>query len=136
MQELATTLTNDYDAYLAFAAEVAVFHERCSMPSHMAYAVDMALEELLTNTIKYGYDDTGAHQIAVLLRLDGAGLYIRLEDDGHPFDPTRAPEPDLNLPVEDRPIGGLGLAMVRHNFPHFTYTRTENRNRIELRMNR
>ena len=132
--ELRTSLSNDTDAYLAFAQEVAAFHERAAMPAHMAYAADMALEELLTNIIKYGYDAGGEHRIDVLLRLDGAGLFIRVEDDGHPFDPTAAPEPDITLPVQERPIGGVGLLLVRRNFPHFLWRRENGKNITELAM--
>lgn len=132
--ELAATLQNNLDSYAAFAAQVAGFHERCAMPRHMAYAADLALEELLTNIIKYGYDDDRTHEISVLLHLDEEGLYIRLEDDGHPFDPTATPEPDLSLPPEERPIGGLGLSLVRKNFHLFQYQRVADHNRTELRM--
>lgn len=134
--ELTTVLQNNYDSYQAFAAEVAAFHERCAMPPHIAFAVDMALEELLTNIIKYGYDDAAAHTIQVTIRLDEHALFLQIEDDGHPFDPTAAPEPDLSLPVEERPIGGLGLALVRKNFASFAYERIGGRNRTQLRLSR
>ncbi len=132
--ELITSLANNVEAFLAFSGEVAAFHERAQMPPHMAYAADMALEELLTNIIKYGYDDRREHRIHAFLRFADGELYIRLEDDGHSFDPTCAAEPDPALPVEERPVGGLGLLLVRRNFHSFLWRREDGRNITELRM--
>lgn len=96
------------------------------------YRSRLILEELLTNTIKYGYDDDEIHVIDVTLRLSTPAT-MRIEDDGHPFDPTKqAPEVDLEASIEERPIGGLGLFMVRQETASMHYQRLDNRNRLDL----
>lgn len=134
MPEYTASLLNNYEDYTRLLGGVAAFEREAQLSAPVCYALDLALEELLTNCIKYGYDDDDAHEIRVRLRYADAELTVQIEDDGHPFDPTAAREPDLDLPLEQRQIGGLGLAMVRRNFPVFAYQRTENRNRITLKL--
>ena len=134
MPEYAASLLNNYEDYTRFLGGVAAFEREAQLPAPVCYALDLALEELITNCIKYGYDDRAAHEIKVSLRYADAELTVQIEDDGHPFDPTGAQEPDLSLPLEQRQIGGLGLAMVRRNFPVFIYRRTENRNHLTLKL--
>jgi serine/threonine-protein kinase RsbW len=98
-----------------------------------AYKVSLALEELVTNTIKYGYDDQDRHEILVSLVWSPPQIVLQLEDDGHPFDPLAAPAPDMNAPLETRSVGGLGLHLVRQMAETFTYRREGGRNRLDLR---
>jgi len=58
---------------------------------------------------------------------------LTVTDDGHPFNPLEAPEPDTTLPVEERPIGGLGIYLLRKMFDRMDYTRTDGKNRVTLR---
>ena len=53
-------------------------------------------------------------------------------DDGVPYDPTAEEEPDVTLAMEERPVGGLGLHMVRKMTPYMTYERAEDENRLTL----
>src|SRR5688572_32890491 len=56
------------------------------------YLANLAIEELVTNCIKHGYDDTGEHIIEITLRLSANELVLTLLDDGHPFNPLEWPE--------------------------------------------
>ena len=77
------------------------------------YAVRLALDELLSNILRHAHADGGAHPVAVRLDLDEP-MQLEIEDDGQPFDPARdAPPPVLSGPVEERPVGGLGLHLLR-----------------------
>ena len=89
-----------------------------------SHPVLLAIEELVTNTIKYGYPAaaaTGTLEVALAVTVAAAELTLR--DDGRPFDPVTAPSPDLDQSVEERPIGGLGLHLVRRQSASFTYQR-------------
>ncbi|MBK1720256.1 ATP-binding protein [Thiocystis violacea] len=98
----------------------------------LTHAARLVLEELLTNTLKYGYDDSDAHPLRVDFGL-GPPATLRIEDDGHPFDPTaRAPAPVLDAAVEDRPIGGLGLHLVRSLTASLRYARHDGLNRLDV----
>lgn len=108
------------------------FLESAHASAKLTYTARLVLEELLTNTLKYGYDDRDAHPLRVDFRL-GPPAILRIEDDGHPFDPTaQAPSVALDAAVEDRPIGGLGLHMVRAQTASLRYARHEGINRLDV----
>jgi anti-sigma regulatory factor (Ser/Thr protein kinase) len=96
------------------------------------YLVSLAIEELVTNCIKYGYKDSNSHTIDFLLRVDGQILRLEVIDDGSPFNPLEAPRPDLSLPPEQRPIGGLGLHLLRELADEMRYERRDGTNRLSL----
>ena len=98
----------------------------------LAFAARLAMEDLVTNVIKYGYDDAVEHSIRVDFDF-GPPASMSIEDDGHAFDPVRdAPKPDLSGDAAQRPIGGLGLHMVRTMVSTIEYSRECDRNRLEL----
>ncbi len=80
----------------------------------LAFSANLCLEELITNIIQHGLKGAGDRLIRVRMNISEEWLEIILKDDAPPFDPfAEAPEPDLDLDVEDRPIGGLGVHMVK-----------------------
>ncbi len=83
------------------------------LPLVVFQAADLALEEHLTNVIKYAYDDGLEHDILVRFNLERAQLIIEVEDDGRPFNPLQAPEADTSIPLDQRPVGGLGIHLIR-----------------------
>ena len=95
--------------------------------------IELALDELLTNIVLYAFADGRAHEIILDLRLDGAVLAVELRDDGTPFDPVAsAPLVDLAAELQDRPIGGLGLHIVRTVFETLEYQRVRGWNVLSL----
>jgi len=97
-------------------------------PDRPLHAVQVALEEHLTNILNYGYDDSGEHHIQIGVRLTAAELRIEVQDDGRPFNPLEHPAPDLSLPLEQRPIGGLGILMMRKSLDSAAYRRENGKN--------
>jgi anti-sigma regulatory factor (Ser/Thr protein kinase) len=93
----------------------------------------MALDELLSNVISYGYQDSGEHKIRIKFSFESNILTIIIQDDGQPFDPTQIETPDLESSVEDRKIGGLGIHIVRNMMDEFSYERIDNKNVITLK---
>jgi len=80
----------------------------------LAFAANLCLEELVTNTIRYGLRGGADHLIRIRLSLSRGWLEISIRDDAPRFDPfTDAPVPDLGLGIAERPIGGLGIHLVR-----------------------
>ncbi|BCU07089.1 ATP-binding protein [Allochromatium tepidum] len=101
------------------------------------FQLSLCLDELLTNTMSYGYADRAEADddcdIGVSFGLIDDRLLLVLEDDGQPFDPLReADTPDPDADLDSRPIGGLGLHLVRTFMDACRYIRIDDRNRLEL----
>jgi anti-sigma regulatory factor (Ser/Thr protein kinase) len=96
------------------------------------FPVVLALEEVVTNVIKYSYDDAGAHRILIDARVGAEEIVLRVVDDGREFDPLSAPPPDFTKPVEERPIGGLGVHLLRAYTRRIDYGRLGGKNELTL----
>ncbi len=106
--------------------------EQENWPLALVGKVNLVLEELAMNTISHGHD-AGLHEIKVTFNSTDDALTIDVVDDGMPFDPlTDAPVPDVNAPLHERPIGGLGVFLVRKLMDELTYRREEGRNHLTL----
>ena len=89
----------------------------------------IAAEELVSNLVKYGYADEAARgAVTVTLRSAGGRVRVEMIDDGRPFDPFAQPAPDLEAPLEARPVGGLGLYLVKQLMDETSYRREGGRN--------
>jgi serine/threonine-protein kinase RsbW len=131
-ESLTIEVKNTHDA-IAPAAEKAEAWLAAYEPSPKAmYLVPLAIEELVTNCIHYGYDDAGAHTILITLSVADGTLTMTVEDDGHEFDPLARETPDLMAPAEDRPIGGLGIHLLRSLADGMAYERRDGINRLTL----
>lgn len=98
------------------------------LPESVLQAADLSLEEYLTNVMEYGFDDSRDHEILVRLEIANDELQIEVEDDGRSFNPLESPEPDIHLPLSERPIGGLGIHLIRKFMDGLGYRREGNRN--------
>jgi serine/threonine-protein kinase RsbW len=104
----------------------------------VTWPVEVSLDEVLANVVRHGRPGRGeTATVEVELRLDLASdpavCEVVVTDDGLAFDPLAAPEPDTSLGIEDRPIGGLGIALVRRLIDEAEYERREGKNRLRLR---
>lgn len=106
---------------------------RANWSERLRFDVTLSCEELLTNTISYGFPQGGHHSIKLSVRTDPEGVEIRLEDEGVPFNPLEQEEPDTTLGVEERMIGGLGIFFAKRRMNEMVYERTDTGNRIILR---
>lgn len=87
--------------------------------------VRLIVEELASNVIEHGGTDVaaGERELSVDIGIDGDRLTLQFSDDGAPFDPTAAAAPDLDADIDDRPIGGLGLHLIRQLAEEISYRR-------------
>ena len=105
------------------------------LPSDTGFALNLSLEEVLTNIIKYAYNDNDEHTILVRLYLNRGRAYIEVEDDGKPFNPLAVEPPDIHKPIDERPIGGLGIHLVKNHMDSLDYRRNGNRNLLIMTKN-
>src|ERR1700736_2088606 len=131
--ESLTIEVPSYRAAIAHASEQADSWLLPHQPTPQARnLVLLAIEELVTNCIEYGYDDADVHTIRIVLSIHDQYLTMTVIDDGHPFDPLTVPPPDFSVQVQDRPIGGLGIHMLRKLSDHIAYERRDGANRLTL----
>jgi anti-sigma regulatory factor (Ser/Thr protein kinase) len=94
--------------------------------------LNLVFDELLNNTISYGYEDDEDHEIELMLSVSKGCLYATISDDGRPFNPFDTLTPDTRLSLEDRPLGGMGIHLVRNVMDHFSYERRGSNNVVYL----
>lgn len=125
MQPDAEDLKNVFEAVEDFA-------ERAQWPMNLVFQVKLILEEMALNVINYGGVE-GHEPIDITLKTKDDTVTIEIKDVGQPFDPIKdAPSPDLSLGLEDRPIGGLGLYLVRSMVDEMHYERLGGHNHLTL----
>ena len=103
------------------------------LSSDVAADVQVALDEVLTNIIKYGYTDNLAHRIHIQLGIERNALVAEIEDDGVAFNPLDVSAPDLKAPLSERRVGGVGIHFVRNLMSEVRYDRVGDRNRLVLK---
>lgn len=96
------------------------------------HAINLALEEIVTNVIEHGYADKDQHSIVIRISIQEEKVIAEVEDDARPFNPLLVPEPDVSTPLHDRPIGGLGIHIVRNIMDDLDYVNKEGKNCIRL----
>jgi len=103
-----------------------------------SYRLMLAVDEIATNVITHGYQEAGlAGDVVIYRELDEGALTITLEDDAIPFDPfTLASPDDLDAPIEERGIGGLGVFLTIRGVDSFLYRRVGERNHNVFVMHR
>ena len=132
-ERLNLRIANDLAELSRVAESIDEFCANQAIPAGCAFKLNIALEELLTNTISYGYGDEQHHEIAIDIVREGETMVAELSDDARPFDPLNAPPPDLDSAIEDRRIGGLGVHLVKTLMDDVAYAYRDGRNHITLR---
>ena len=131
-KKLFIRIKNDQLELQKVQALLEEFYNLHNLPDKVISAIDMAAEELLTNIISYGYDSNTTHYIEIWLTTSGKEVSLVIEDDGKPFNPLEAPEPDTESDIEDRPIGGLGLFLVKKMMDEVKYEFKSGRNSLKM----
>ena len=128
--QLVTTVTNDPAQLRLVGEQVDAFGQRNNLPSKSLFSIKLALSELMANTIKYGYADKATHTIEIRLELRGRRLNLEIIDDARPFDPRRVKPPKKVDALEDLPLGGRGIYLVRNFMDDLGYQRKGGRNHV------
>lgn len=130
---LALCVRNDLKEIPRVAEAVEQFLEAAGAGGHVVFKVNLCLDELLTNIIRYGFTDDAEHLINLRLAAADGMLDIELEDDASAFNPLDRPPPDLESGVEVREVGGLGIHFVREIMDRVAYRRAGGRNLLTMR---
>jgi serine/threonine-protein kinase RsbW len=126
------TIGHDPGGVARVGAAFAEFADGHALPSPVRRSLHVALDELLRNTLTYGFPERGDGEVTVEVELRADRVSVTLTDDGSPFDPFAVSAPDTTLPVEQQRIGGLGIHLVRRMMDEVSYRRTADRNVVVL----
>ena len=130
------TLVNQLSEVSKIAGFVEAFGAAAGLGPDVVFNLNLALDEVVTNVIRYAHDDDGReHPIVVRLALERDVLTAEVEDDGRAFNPLEAPAPDLGGSLDERPIGGLGIFLVRSVMTSVEYRREAGRNVLTMKKN-
>ena len=114
---------------------VEAFEDFCRahlVPDAARQAADLALEEHLTNVLAYGFDPGVARHASVQLDVVENCLHVEVADTGKPFNPLDTPPVDTSLPLDEKPVGGLGVHLMRQFMDELSYTRADGRNILRM----
>ena len=129
---LSISFQNDMQELTHVLQLVNVFLEPRELQSKLVYAVNLILEEILVNIIKYGYDYEDSREIEVRIGVEEEEVALTVVDDGKEFNPLTVPPPDHSKSAMDRIEEGLGLQFVRHMRNAMEYRREGNKNILRI----
>lgn len=133
MSSTEITIANALPETGRVASLLAEFASPYAVPAPIIADMSVALDEVLSNIIKYGYTDSNRHEITIRFTVSARELTAEVEDDGRAFDPLSVPPPDLYKPLAERKIGGLGIHFLRTLLTEVSYCRSGDRNRLVLK---
>lgn len=126
-------LTNDIMTQVPLLGEwIESIGEKMSLAPDKVFQLNLALEEAVVNVMNYAYPEQDNMPITLTADDETGAIRIIIDDEGVAFDPTQADEPDLTLPVEERPIGGLGIMLVKELSTSVAYQRKDNHNILTI----
>ena len=128
--ELQVSIPGRLSEVDAVARQVEEFGDAHGLPGPKVYVINLALDELITNVVSYGFGGVPEPEIRITLRMEGDALVLIVEDNGQPFDPTQEVPTDVTSPLTERPIGGLGLHLVKNFADRLSYEFADGRNRV------
>jgi anti-sigma regulatory factor (Ser/Thr protein kinase) len=98
----------------------------------LADDVQLVTEEVVCNAIDHGATPGAQHEVIVDITVDDDRIVLHFRDDGQPFDPLSQPEPDLDADIDSRPLGGLGVHLIRTLADEITYGRDDRHNVLHV----
>lgn len=131
--ELTLRLNAELESLATADQAVGDFAESMSWPDDSIFKFKLVLEEILMNVISYGGDGAHKPSISMILSQQDDLVSMEISDDGIPYDPLTAPAPDLESGLDDRPIGGLGVFLVRELMDSVEYRHENGRNHLAVK---
>jgi sigma-B regulation protein RsbU (phosphoserine phosphatase) len=127
------TLPNDVEAIAQLAAFVEKVCIALDIDDYTTTQINLAMEEAVVNVMNYAYPVGTVGNIDIEAHANDVRLKFTITDSGKPFDPTARKEVDTSLSADERPIGGLGIHLIRQIMDSINYERIDNKNILTLR---
>lgn len=126
------TLKNEIEEISKLEGFMEAVGDQTGIDASLITSLNLALEEAVTNVILYAYPEGQEGKADIDVYVNQEELKFVLRDSGTPFDPTAKEDADVTLSLEDRPIGGLGIFMVKQIMDTIEYEYRENQNILIL----
>lgn len=130
---LSVVLANKPIEIVRLVELVEAFTQEQGVAPDAAYAMTLCLDEMAANSIRHAYGAGAERLVWVDLTCADRYLEATVTDEGPPFNPLEADAPNLDLPLLDRPIGGLGIHIVMTMMDAVSYARVGDRNVVTMR---
>ena len=127
------TLKNDARQVGLLSSFIKDVMSKLQLEFKLANQIRLAVEEAVVNVMEYAYPAGTEGDVTVEVKSDGMQVKFVISDSGVAFDPTQTTDVDTTLSAEDRPIGGLGILLVRRLMDSINYERVDGRNILTLR---
>ncbi len=131
-REYQLVLHNDIRQIPELATFVEHIANEANMDVSTALSVNLALEEAVTNVMLYAYPKNTKGQVDIKASILPEKIRFVITDSGIPFDPTEKEDVNVDLSLEDRPIGGLGIFLVRNIMDQIAYCRKDGKNILSM----
>jgi serine/threonine-protein kinase RsbW len=112
---------------------VRLFGDLHEVPGRTLYAVNLALDEVVTNIVLHGFDDPANQDVEARLVVKDGVITAEIEDGGRVFNPLEVPPPDLTADLDKRTLGGLGIHLVKSLMDKVEYRREGSKNVLTIR---
>ena len=132
IESMSLLLKNDITELEKLSQALEEYCEANGIGNEVLFKTNLALDEIVTNTISYGYADDLEHEIVLTFTLNEKNLMITVIDDGMAFNPLKVSAPDLDKSLDEREIGGLGIHFVIKVMDAIEYQWHEGRNILSI----
>lgn len=129
---LSLTLASRLDEVPHLVTSLEAFGARTGLSDAMVFRLTLALDEVVTNIVRHAFAGEGEHDILLRVTVDEGVVTAVVEDEGCFFDPLTVPPADISAPIEQRPIGGLGVHLMRSLTQSLEYRRDRDRNVLTM----
>ena len=126
-------ISNQLNEIAGLAIFIEELGEELSISAETTMNINLALEEAIANIIMYAYPPQEQHDIILKVTVTENQLIFLLTDNGLSFDPTQVEEVDISLSIEERPIGGLGIFLIRSIMNEVSYQRLDGENHLIMK---
>jgi anti-sigma regulatory factor (Ser/Thr protein kinase) len=125
-------MTNRIEEIERMAAFLEELSQEYDLSVEHSFNIHLAVEEAVTNVIMYAYPQDEKHEFALTVQKIEDSLIFKVIDSGKEFDPTLQPEADVTLSLEERPVGGLGIFLIRRVMQSVEYQRVDGKNILTM----
>jgi len=125
-------IQNTFNEIELLCAEINDIAQDNNFSEQLIFCLNVCLEEMLTNIVKYAYEDEVKHEIEVRLEIKNKIITLKIIDDGPEFNPLEYKMPNIHSDIRHREIGGIGIFLTCKMSNKMTYKRKHNKNIINI----